>query len=121
MMLERSLRHLQEEGRIMRDQHNKEKSVLKRELENFQSKELSNTTHIDNLQRVVGEIEQELENVDCIIGESSIVGKIRYLVENITENIEKIDLGRIENIDDDDVRILAQRFYELETMNELQI
>ena len=41
---------------------------------------------------------------------------IRYLVENITENIEKIDLGRIENIDDDDVRILAQRFYELENI-----
>ena len=42
-------------------------------------------------------------------------------MENITENIEKIDLGRIENIDDDDVRILAQRFYELETLNELQM
>ena len=40
---------------------------------------------------------------------------IRYLVENITENIEKIDLGRVENIDDDDVHILAQRFYELDT------
>ena len=44
---------------------------------------------------------------------------IRYLVENITENIEKIDLGRIENIDDDDVRILAQRFYELENIQYL--
>ena len=41
---------------------------------------------------------------------------IRYLVENITENIEKIDLGRVENIDDDDVHILAQRFYELENI-----
>ena len=41
---------------------------------------------------------------------------IRYLVENITENIEKIDLGKVENIDDDDVRILAQRFYELENI-----
>ena len=91
MMLERSLRHLQEEGRIMRDQHNKEKSVLKRELENIQSKELSNTTHIDNLQRVVGEIEQELENVDCIIGESGIVGKIRYLVDNESRYSEVAD------------------------------
>ena len=91
MMLERSLRHLQEEARIMRDQHNKEKSVLERELENFQSKELSNTTHIDKLQRVVGEIEQELENVDCIIGESSIVGKIRYLVDNESRYSEVAD------------------------------
>ena len=41
---------------------------------------------------------------------------IRYLAENITENIEKIDLGRVENIDDDDVSILAQRFYELENI-----
>ena len=41
---------------------------------------------------------------------------IRYLVNNITENIEKIDLGKVENIDDDDVRILAQRFYELENI-----
>ena len=91
MMLERKLCHLQEEGRIMRDQHNKEKSVLERELENFQSKDLSNTTHIDNLQRVVGEIEQELENVDCIIGESGIVGKIRYLVDNESRYSEVAD------------------------------
>ena len=42
---------------------------------------------------------------------------IRYLVENITENIEKIDLGRVENIDDFDVRILAQRFYELKNIH----
>ena len=41
---------------------------------------------------------------------------IRYLVENITENIEKIDLGKVENVDDDDVRILAERFYELENI-----
>ena len=41
---------------------------------------------------------------------------IRYLVENITENIEKLDLGRVENIDDDDIHILAQRFYELENI-----
>ena len=75
----------------MRDQHNKEKSVLERELEKFQSKELSNTTHIDNLQRVVGEIEQELENVDCIIGEAGIVGKIRYLVDNESRYSEVAD------------------------------
>ncbi len=91
MMLERKLCHLQEEGRIMRDQHNKEKSVLERELEKFQSKELSNTTHIDNLQRVVGEIEQELENVDCIIGEAGIVGKIRYLLDNESRYSEVAD------------------------------
>ena len=91
MMLERKLCHLEEQGQIMRDQHNKEKSVLERELENLQSKELSNTTHIDNLQRVVGEIEQELENVDCIIGESGIVGKIRYLVDNESRYSEVAD------------------------------
>ena len=39
---------------------------------------------------------------------------IRYLVNNITTNIEKIDFGNVTNIDDDDVQILVQRFYELE-------
>ena len=83
MMLERKVCHLQEERRITRDQQNKEKSVLERELEKFKSKDLSNTAHIDNLQMVVREIEQELENIDCITGESSLVGKIRYLVDNL--------------------------------------
>ena len=39
---------------------------------------------------------------------------IRYLVNNITTNIEKIDFGNVKIIDDDDIRILVQRFYELE-------
>ena len=42
-------------------------------------------------------------------------------MNNITTNLEKINLARVERIGDDDVHILAQRFYELETMNELQI
>ena len=91
MLLERKLSHLQEEDQIRRDQHIKEKSVLERELVKFQSKELSNTTHIDNLQRVVREIEQELENVDCIIGETGIVGKVRYLVDNESRFSEVAD------------------------------
>ena len=46
---------------------------------------------------------------------------IRHLVNNITTNLEKINLARVERIGDDDVHILAQRFYELETLNELQM
>ena len=91
MLLERKLSDLREEDQTMRDQHNKEKSELERELVKFQSKDLSNTTHIDNLQRVVREIEQELENVDCIIGETGIVGKIRYLVDNESRFSEVVD------------------------------
>ena len=91
MLLERKLSDLREEDQTMRDQHNKEKSELERELVKFQSKDLSNTTHIDKLQRVVREIEQELENVDCIIGETGIVGKVRYLVDNESRFSEVAD------------------------------
>ena len=48
------------------------------------------------------------------IGSTNSGDSIRYLVNNITTNIEKIDFGNVTNIDDDNVRILVQRFYELE-------
>ena len=48
------------------------------------------------------------------IGSTNSGDSIRYLVNNITTNIEKIDFGNVTNIDDDDVQILVQRFYELE-------
>ena len=40
---------------------------------------------------------------------------IRYLVNNITTNLEKISLASVEQLGDDHVHILAQRFYELDT------
>ena len=42
---------------------------------------------------------------------------IRYLVNNITINLEKINLANVENIGDDDIHILATRFYDLEGIN----
>ena len=42
---------------------------------------------------------------------------IRYLVNNITINLEKINLANVHNIGDDDIHILATRFYELESIN----
>ena len=46
----------------------------------------------------------------------STMDTIRHLVNNITTNLEKINLARVERIGDDDVHILAQRFYELENI-----
>ena len=46
----------------------------------------------------------------------STMDTIRHLVNNITTNLEKINLARVERIGDDEVQILAQRFYELETI-----
>ena len=40
---------------------------------------------------------------------------IKHLVNNITTNLEKISLANIEHLGDDDVHILAQRFYELDS------
>ena len=62
-----------------------------------------------------------LKEVDFSGSIGSSMDTIRHLVNNITTNLEKINLARVERIGDDDVHILAQRFYELETMNELQI
>ena len=42
---------------------------------------------------------------------------IRYLVNNITTNLEKINLANVQNIGDDDIHILVTRFYELENIN----
>ena len=42
---------------------------------------------------------------------------IRYLVNNITINLEKINLATVHNIGDDDIHILVTRFYELESIN----
>ena len=42
---------------------------------------------------------------------------IRYLVTNITINLEKINLANVHNIGDYDIHILATRFYELESIN----
>ena len=46
---------------------------------------------------------------------------IRYLVNNITINLEKINLANVHNIGDDDIHILVTRFYELESMRIKQI
>ena len=43
---------------------------------------------------------------------------IRYLVNNITTNLEKISLANVNNIGDDDIHILVTRFYELESINQ---
>jgi len=51
------------------------------------------------------------------IGSTNSGDSIRYLVNNITTNIEKIDFGNVTNIDDDDVRILVQRCQKISTLN----
>ena len=67
------------------------------------------------------EINWPLKEVDFSGSIGSSMDTIRHLVNNITTNLEKINLARVERIGDDDVHILAQRFYELETLNELQM
>ena len=56
-----------------------------------------------------------LKEVDFSGSIGSTMDTIRHLVNNITTNLEKISLARVERIGDDDVHILSQRFYELES------
>ena len=90
MILEEKIVHLLGELEVMKDQHHKEKSTLQKELEEIHTKDLSNTAHANYLQNIIGEIEHEFENIDYI-HEPSLLGKIRYLLDNESKFSEAVD------------------------------
>jgi len=85
MTLEDKVAELFHEGKLMKDQFQKEKMALKnlheRELDELFKKDNTNTGRLNYLQNVVDNIDNELENVNAN-GEKDSVQKLKYLIEN---------------------------------------
>jgi len=85
MTLEDKVAELFHEGKLMKDQFQKEKTALKnsheREIGELLKRENSNTSRLEYLQHEIDVIEAELESVEAN-GEKNNISKIKFLIDN---------------------------------------
>jgi len=85
MTLEDKVAELFHEGKLMKDQFQKEKTALKnsheREIGELLKRENSNTSRLEYLQHEVDVMEAELESVEAN-GEKNTISKIKFLIDN---------------------------------------
>jgi len=93
MTLEDKVAELFHEGKIMKDQFQKEKISIKnfheRELNELLKRESDNSGHTKYLQKIIDDIENKLENVNAN-GEKNIFKKIQFLIENESKLMKEI-------------------------------
>eukprot|EP00092_Neocalanus_flemingeri_P060393 GFUD01072374.1.p1 GENE.GFUD01072374.1~~GFUD01072374.1.p1 ORF type:complete len:2138 (-),score=539.44 GFUD01072374.1:426-6839(-) len=93
MTLEDKVAELFHEGKLMKDQFQKEKVSLKniheRELDEFIKKDNNNNGRLNYLQNIVDVIENELENVNAN-GDKDISQKVKFLIDNESKLMKEI-------------------------------
>lgn len=93
--LEEKVTHLQQEGKFMKDQYDREMSVLQEDLKETRSRDENNSAHNNYLKNLISEIEHELANVEYISEtERDLPDKIRSLLENETKYLEEISKNK---------------------------
>ena len=93
--LEEKVTHLQQEGKFMKDQYDREMSVLQEDLKETRTRDENNFAQISYLKNVISEIEHELSNVEFVNErERDLPDKIRYLLDNETKHLEEISKNK---------------------------
>ena len=93
--LEEKVTHLQQEGKFMKDQYDREMSVLQEDLRETRSRDQTNSAQVNYLKNIMSEIEQEFANVDFITErERDLPDKIRFLLDNETKYLEEISQNK---------------------------